>query len=89
MSGTIDIDEMMKFVVSNDNLVGKTGATLMNLRKKRAKLNSLDVFDLMRLLPPYMQPSFTQRLLEQSKEGRLSNRIQPTFDFSSLKFGEL
>jgi len=35
----IDIDEIMDFIISNQNLNGRVGTTILMLRKKRAKVN--------------------------------------------------
>lgn len=62
---------------------------MLSLRKKRAKLNQIDMFDFICLLPVYLQPSFTQRYIENLREGRLSNSLIPSFDFTQFKFGDL
>jgi len=38
-SGTVDIDEVMNFITSIDNISGSTGTTLLKLRKQHAKIN--------------------------------------------------
>lgn len=47
------------------------------------------MFEFLCLLPPYLQPSFTQNYIENQREAKISNALMPEFDYGDFKFSDL
>jgi len=47
------------------------------------------MFEFLCLLPPYLQPSFTQNYIENQREAKISTALMPEFDYGDFKFSDL